>query len=440
MVVSLSVSFPETHSLTYIYTAFSKSVKLPGIHEFTAMGLLDNRMIDYYDSTVQKKIPKQDWMKERLEQEYWVKGTQSRQSKQQWFKVNIDILMNRMRQTSANETHVLQWMHGCEGVEDEHGNLKFVRGVDMYNYDGDDFLGFDDEHQVWVAAVDAAVLTKRKWDEVTALKDYTKGYLEKECMEWMKTFLSYSQKQLRNASPPEVFLFAREAKEKSNIVLTCLATGFYPKDIIMNIKRNGRILTIDDGVVTSGVRPNEDDTHQRRDHVEILRTDVANYSCQIIHPGSSMNVEKSWDHHVPDGEIPIITITSVLMVLIGVVLILLLVVFRKRIAGIKRKAGTVPDGRIITKTAVPLLNGGHNKVGILNSNGDSFDFEKQTKNANGSISSDSAVGSDTSSNSSSGEDGVTKPLIIEVEIDSSTDDSTQSSSSGCSVGTDTSSL
>ncbi|XP_036070056.1 H-2 class I histocompatibility antigen, Q10 alpha chain isoform X3 [Oryzias melastigma] len=401
-VITFNTAKSETHSLTYIYTAFSKSVKLPGIHEFTAMGLLDNRMIDYYDSTVQKKIPKQDWMKERLEQEYWVKGTQSRQSKQQWFKVNIDILMNRMRQTSANETHVLQWMHGCEGVEDEHGNLKFVRGVDMYNYDGDDFLGFDDEHQVWVAAVDAAVLTKRKWDEVTALKDYTKGYLEKECMEWMKTFLSYSQKQLRNASPPEVFLFAREAKEKSNIVLTCLATGFYPKDIIMNIKRNGRILTIDDGVVTSGVRPNEDDTHQRRDHVEILRTDVANYSCQIIHPGSSMNVEKSW--------------------------------------GIKRKAGTVPDGRIITKTAVPLLNGGHNKVGILNSNGDSFDFEKQTKNANGSISSDSAVGSDTSSNSSSGEDGVTKPLIIEVEIDSSTDDSTQSSSSGCSVGTDTSSL
>ncbi|RVE67090.1 hypothetical protein OJAV_G00113790 [Oryzias javanicus] len=141
------------HSLTYIYTAFSKPVKLPGIHEFTAMGLLDNRMIDYYDSSVQKKIPKQDWMKERLKQEYWDKGSQSRQSKQQWFKVNIDILMNRMRQTS-NDTHILQWMHGC----------------------------------VWVAAADAAFQTKRKWDDVTALKDYTKGYLEKECMEWMDKF------------------------------------------------------------------------------------------------------------------------------------------------------------------------------------------------------------------------------------------------------------
>uniref|UniRef100_A0A3P9IIL7 Ig-like domain-containing protein n=1 Tax=Oryzias latipes TaxID=8090 RepID=A0A3P9IIL7_ORYLA len=265
------------HSLTYIYTAFSHPVKLPGIHEFTAMGLLDNRMIDYYDSTVQKKIPKQDWMKEKLQQEYWDKGTQSRQSKQQWFKVNIDILINRMRQTS-NDTHVLQWMHGCEGEEDEHGNLQFKRGVDMYNYDGDDFLAFNDEHQVWVATLDAAVPTKRKWDEVTALKDYTKGYLEKECMDWMKTFLKYSTEQLRNASRPDVYIFAKKAKESSNVVLTCLATGFYPKDITLNIRRDGRVLTKDDGVMSSGVRPNHDDTFQRADYVEILR------KCKVHEP------------------------------------------------------------------------------------------------------------------------------------------------------------
>uniref|UniRef100_A0A3P9IIJ4 Ig-like domain-containing protein n=1 Tax=Oryzias latipes TaxID=8090 RepID=A0A3P9IIJ4_ORYLA len=296
--VYFTLCFTEKHSLTYIYTAFSHPVKLPGIHEFTAMGLLDNRMIDYYDSTVQKKIPKQDWMKEKLQQEYWDKGTQSRQSKQQWFKVNIDILINRMRQTS-NDTHVLQWMHGCEGEEDEHGNLQFKRGVDMYNYDGDDFLAFNDEHQVWVATLDAAVPTKRKWDEVTALKDYTKGYLEKECMDWMKTFLKYSTEQLRNASRPDVYIFAKKAKESSNVVLTCLATGFYPKDITLNIRRDGRVLTKDDGVMSSGVRPNHDDTFQRADYVEILRSDSATYTCEVIHPASNVHVVKTWDHRLP---------------------------------------------------------------------------------------------------------------------------------------------
>uniref|UniRef100_A0A3B3TX44 Ig-like domain-containing protein n=1 Tax=Poecilia latipinna TaxID=48699 RepID=A0A3B3TX44_9TELE len=285
------------HSLTYIYTAFSKPVNLPGLHEFTAMGLLDNRMIDYYDSENQVKVPKEDWMEKHLEPEYWEKGTQSRKSKQQWFKVNIDILMKRMRQNN-NDTHILQWMHGCEGETQPDGSLKFVRGMDMYNYDGSDFLSFDDNKQVWVAPIHAAEETKRKWDEVQVLKEYTKGYLEKECMEWMTKFRGFGEEQLLNASMydrPEVHLFTRKAKADTNTILTCLATGFYPKDIILQIKRNGRILTKEDGIQTSGVLPNEDDTFQRKDHVEILKSDAAAYTCEVIHPASHMKVEKKWE-------------------------------------------------------------------------------------------------------------------------------------------------
>uniref|UniRef100_A0A3P9M7J3 Major histocompatibility complex class I ZKA n=1 Tax=Oryzias latipes TaxID=8090 RepID=A0A3P9M7J3_ORYLA len=328
------------HSLTYIYTAFSHPVKLPGIHEFTAMGLLDNRMIDYYDSSVQKKIPKQKWMKERLQPEYWDKGTQSRQSKQQWFKVNIDILINRMRQTS-NDTHVLQWMHGCVGKEDDNGNIQFERGMDMYNYDGDDFLRFDDEHQVWVAAADAAFPTKRKWDDVTALKDYTKGYLEKECMEWMKTFLKYSTEQekvLSTTKPPEVFMFATPANKKSNMVLTCFATGFLPKEITMEIKRDlegkSRVLSADDGLVSSGVRPNEDETFQRRDHVEILKTDPASYSCRVIHKATNMDVEQAWDHQHPDNDATGIIIGAaagvVVLIAVGIVAVVIVMLKKKK--------------------------------------------------------------------------------------------------------------
>ncbi|KAK2830871.1 hypothetical protein Q5P01_018802 [Channa striata] len=66
-------------------------------------------------------------------------------------------------------------------------------------------------------------------------------------------------------------------------MLTCLATGFYPKDIVLYIRRNGRALTPEDGLTTSGVRPNHDDTYQRRDSVEILRSDVSNYTCEFSH-------------------------------------------------------------------------------------------------------------------------------------------------------------
>uniref|UniRef100_A0A8C1D0Q5 Uncharacterized protein n=1 Tax=Cyprinus carpio TaxID=7962 RepID=A0A8C1D0Q5_CYPCA len=77
------------------------------------MGLLDDREIDYYNSKEQKKIPRQRWMKEKMQEDYWEKGTQSRKSKEQWFNVNVDILMKRMRHNES-DVHVLQWRHGCE--------------------------------------------------------------------------------------------------------------------------------------------------------------------------------------------------------------------------------------------------------------------------------------------------------------------------------------
>ncbi|TNN41935.1 H-2 class I histocompatibility antigen, L-D alpha chain [Liparis tanakae] len=270
----------ERHSLSYIYTAFSKPVGLPGLHEFTAMGLLDHKMIDYYDSDSKVKVPKQLWMKERLSAEYWEKGTQSRQSKHQWFTVNIDILKTRMRQNDS-DLHVLQWRHGCEGVRQPDGTLKFTRGMDMYSYDGNDFLSFDDKHSVWVAPDPVAFQTKRKWDAVQVLKEYTKGYLENECMDWMDKFVKY-QGPLEN-TPPKVFLFTRNTKVDGIVALSCLATGFFPREIVLRIKRNQRVLTQKDGLVSTGVRPNEDNTFQRRDTVEILSTDHPSGSETSVH-------------------------------------------------------------------------------------------------------------------------------------------------------------
>ncbi|KAK2830872.1 hypothetical protein Q5P01_018803 [Channa striata] len=276
----------EIHSLSYIYTAFSKPVGLKGFHEFTAMGLLDNKMIDYFDSDHQEKVPKQDWMEKNLPQEYWVKGTESRKSKQQWFKVNINILKERMRQNDS-DIHVLQWMHGCK-AEMKDGQLKFIDGKDMYSYDGQDFLSFDDRDLVWVAPTSAALETKRKWDGVQVLKEYTKGYLENEC--------------------------------------------FYPKDIVLYIRRNGRALTPEDGLITSGVRPNHDDTYQRRDSVEILRSDVSTYTCEVIHRATNVYVNEVWDQKLPhtsDGSGGVIIIAAVVVVVLvvliaGVVLALLI--------------------------------------------------------------------------------------------------------------------
>ncbi|XP_065146980.1 class I histocompatibility antigen, F10 alpha chain-like isoform X5 [Paramisgurnus dabryanus] len=283
----------EMHSLYYIYTALSKPVDLPGIYDFTAMGLLDDRQIDYYNSEEQKKIPKQDWMKEKLPQDYWDKGTQSRKSKEQWFNVNVNILMERMGHNES-DVHVLQWRHGCE-IKKEGNEVAFSKGIDEYSYDGANFLSFDDKNSQWVAPMQEAVPTKTKWDKVPILNQYTKGYLEKECVDWLNKFREYGDEELKKYSAPEVRVFAKRAPgNKNNLKLTCLATGFYPKDVTLVIRKYRTSLP-EKEIESTGVRPNEDGTYQLRKCVEIAENEKADYDCFVSHITLDEPIIIKWD-------------------------------------------------------------------------------------------------------------------------------------------------
>ncbi|XP_057210409.1 patr class I histocompatibility antigen, alpha chain E-like [Triplophysa rosa] len=337
----------ETHSLYYMYTVLSKPVNLPGIYEFTAMGLLDDRQIDYYNNKEQKKIPKQQWMREKMPPDYWEKGTQSRKSKEQWFNVNVNILMERMKHNNSN-VHVLQWRHGCE-IKDDGTVVTFSRGIDQYSYDGDDFLSFDDKVSQWVAPVDAAVATKVKWDNVAILNQYTKGYLEKECVDWLNKFREYGQEQLKKVSPPEVHVFARKSpSDKNKLKLTCLATGFYPKDVEVFIRK---YRMREKETESSGVRPNHDGTYQLRESVEIMENEKADYDCCVSHSTLKEVIVKEWDGKCQDcNEGAALAIGVVIgIVLTGAVCAAVGIVLYK-----KRKSGS--QGKENNGVQVPLQN------------------------------------------------------------------------------------
>ncbi|XP_050993291.1 H-2 class I histocompatibility antigen, Q10 alpha chain-like [Labeo rohita] len=291
-------AWSEKHSLYYIYTALSKPVERPGIYQFTAMGLLDDREIDYYNSENQRKIPRQHWMKEKMQEDYWEKGTQSRKSKEQWFNVNVDILMKRMGHNDS-DVHVLQWRHGCE-VEKQGDEVKFSKGIDEYSYDGDNFLSFDDKQSQWVAPVDAAVPTKRKWDNVPILNQYTKGYLEKECVDWLNKFRDYGDQELKHGSPPEVDVFAKRCtSDKTKVKLTCFATGFYPKDVILTIRKYRTPLP-EDEVESTGIRPNHDGSFQLKKSTIIREDEKAEYDCFVHHRTLEVPVITKWDGKCKD--------------------------------------------------------------------------------------------------------------------------------------------
>ncbi|XP_045082315.1 H-2 class I histocompatibility antigen, Q10 alpha chain-like isoform X2 [Coregonus clupeaformis] len=336
----------EKWSLNYIYTALSKPVELPGIHEFTAMGLMNDNQIDYYDSVAKKKIPKQDWMREKLPADYWEKGTQSRKSKEQWFKVNVNILMDRMKHNNT-DVHILQWKHGCEIDRQSDGTLKFIKGTDQYSYDGDDFLAFDDASMQWVAPVDQALPTKRKWDGVQILNQYTKGYLEKECVDWLSKFMEYEEKDFsRDDSAPKVYAFAKKSQIAGHVRLTCMATGFYPKDVDMHIKKNGVQLTKHDGVLSTEVLPNDDDTYQIRMSVQIPEADTAGYECYVNHRALKEPIVEEWDGKCCDcsQETGVIIGAFVVVVLLLILVASPFVLWKRRKIWAGKKGAQPPTG------------------------------------------------------------------------------------------------
>ncbi|XP_026581866.1 class I histocompatibility antigen, F10 alpha chain-like [Pseudonaja textilis] len=82
-------------------------------------------------------------------------------------------------------------MYGCELQKD--GSKK---GFIQDGYDGRDFISFDKETLTWVAPIPQAQITKRKWDGIPARNQYFKSYLEKECIDWIKKYLSYGKETL----------------------------------------------------------------------------------------------------------------------------------------------------------------------------------------------------------------------------------------------------
>lgn len=56
-----------------------------------------------YDSTTQRKVPKQNWMAENLDQQYWESSTENMKGTEISFLNNIQVAMSRFNQTAGEQ-------------------------------------------------------------------------------------------------------------------------------------------------------------------------------------------------------------------------------------------------------------------------------------------------------------------------------------------------
>ncbi|KAK2887738.1 hypothetical protein Q8A67_015966 [Cirrhinus molitorella] len=302
----------ERHSVHYMFTALTKSDSFP---EFTAVGMVDDRRISDYNNDVPGLL-----RRILIAEEEEIDAVLQSHNLKHWYKHQLHILSNC---TQCSELHTFQRIIGCEVEKFPNGTVTSLMAFDEYGFDGEDLIAFDYDTMQWIVKSPKAKDTKTKWDHLIERNKYIKDCVEK-CMDWIATF-NNTQK-----NSPDVFISAKRAHDDHNkLVLTCLATGFYPSDIEMYIRLNESVL---DNQMRSEIRPNANETFQINTSVEIDRNFKGSYDCFVIHSSWTEPLLVEWDGKSSTFEtgsewLVVVVVVVVVVVILVIVLLVVLALF-----------------------------------------------------------------------------------------------------------------
>ncbi|XP_028317446.1 major histocompatibility complex class I-related gene protein-like isoform X2 [Gouania willdenowi] len=321
------------HTLRYFYTSSSD---VPNFPEFVSVGYVDDVQIIHYDSNSRTAVPKQDWMKDTTDQQFWEEETGKFMGAQQASKVNIETLKQSFNQTGG--VHIYQVMSGCKW-DDETGD---VDGFHQFGHDGEDFLVLDLKSETWIAAKQQAFITKLKWNSNKAQMSYYKHYHTQNCPEWLKKYVNAGRSSLMRTDLPSIKLLQRTPSSP----VTCHATGFYPRYAVMFWRKDQE--EVFEGVDHGEMLPNHDGSFQMSVdlNISLIRAeDWSRYDCVFQLKGVEEDLTVTLDKSVilsnwrkSDGGVVAAAVVGGLLLLLLLLLLSIAGFFlwRKRSAGFKR--------------------------------------------------------------------------------------------------------
>uniref|UniRef100_A0A673LTM9 Ig-like domain-containing protein n=1 Tax=Sinocyclocheilus rhinocerous TaxID=307959 RepID=A0A673LTM9_9TELE len=210
--------------------------------------------------------------------------------------------------------HVLQWRHSCAVELLSNGSVIFLQGADEYAYDGET-LTFN-LSMLWKPLVlDHGFIWNRE----------SVSSLERKCVETLTSFTDLQREGKfitacefislivhMRISRPEVYSSVKACGSSDQQVLVCLATGFYPKHVQMEIRRDQTLLP-DEQLNSHGIRPNTDGSFQLMKSLQILPSDRSHYQCVVKHQTLTEPLIISWGNGAVFGLIVNLIIVAVLL-------------------------------------------------------------------------------------------------------------------------------
>nr|NP_001311358.1 zinc-alpha-2-glycoprotein-like precursor [Monodelphis domestica]AJT46730.1 MHC class I antigen [Monodelphis domestica] len=240
--------------------------------ELSAISLIDDVKVASYNKGQKQITIKIPWISKVLGVNYLTQWHNSLVNHEQDFLWPIQYLARN--DINKHRNHTAQLLGECEIDSDIT-----VRSHIHLIWNGKESYRIDEEVGHWENINPEVkqypyILESPLW---TSLR---KSYMKLYCADLMKKIIGYSN--LRNNVAPEVAV-SQHVSPEGSIILSCIASGFYPRSILMRWEKYGK-LGIWGNESSSGTLPNMDSTFYLKVTLELPPEDSgAGYTCVVEH-------------------------------------------------------------------------------------------------------------------------------------------------------------
>ncbi|KAI4896284.1 hypothetical protein NFI96_025847, partial [Prochilodus magdalenae] len=254
--------------------------------EYAHITTLNDVTIFYHDSSMVSKMPCPDWINSTRGQWHWNHILYWTVRSRHFISQGFQSAIQQFNKTgSLADSNIYQGWACC--VLYPNGTYKASL---THKFNGKDFVSFDVDRKVFVAAVSEAVVYKHQRDRDEEDLQELSDFYRKVIKERLTIFKDVPALRIRKV--PEIRIF--EKQSTGSIIVTCHVTGFYPRPVQVDWL-GPDLQPVDEGV--TDVLPNEDGTYQTRKSLIVPVEDVGKhtYSCVVLHSSVSHNITKGWD-------------------------------------------------------------------------------------------------------------------------------------------------